>query len=86
MPASVTTPAQVASTSAAVICFGVLLWLFVRYLVNPRWSERDGAFWQRTDGNPVFSWVLPGLFVLGGTAGELVALIGWLTGTTWGAT
>jgi hypothetical protein len=41
------------------------------------WRDRS------TSGDQVFQWVLPGLFVLGGVIGELVAVYGRITGTVW---
>jgi hypothetical protein len=47
------------------------------YLLETIWRGRTSS------GDAVFQRIIPGIFVLGGTIAELVALYGVITGTVW---
>ena len=80
-----TTPGQVAGTSVIAIAFGVLIWVFVRFAVIPLDGARMAYVRLGRFGRiytSFFAWVVPGLFVIGGAIGLVVALVGAVTGTT----
>jgi hypothetical protein len=81
-----TTPGQVAGTSAIAVGFGVSMWLLVRFVIIPLGGARMASFRLGRFGRVYtnfFAWVVPGLLVVGGVVGLVVAAVGALTGMTW---
>jgi hypothetical protein len=70
MASSTTTPGEVAGTAGLYIIFGIIIWAIMEYRI----------YWA---GGSRLVLILPGFLVIGGAVAECVALVGWLTGTTW---